>query len=64
MLDRAQKLVSGLADEKVRWEETVKVCLLLAFNLQFYCCCTFVVLVVHSSTVFNDRVLDIDKESN
>ena len=25
MLDRASKLVSGLAGEKTRWEETVKV---------------------------------------
>ena len=25
MLDRAQKLVSGLAGERIRWEETVKV---------------------------------------
>ena len=25
MLDRAFKLVSGLADERIRWEETVKV---------------------------------------
>ena len=25
MLDRAAKLVSGLAGERVRWEETVKV---------------------------------------
>jgi len=25
MLDRAAKLVSGLAGERIRWEETVKV---------------------------------------
>lgn len=25
MLDRANRLISGLAGEKVRWEETVKV---------------------------------------
>ena len=25
-LDRAAKLVSGLASERVRWEESVKVC--------------------------------------
>ena len=28
MLDRAAKLVSGLAGERVRWEETVKVILI------------------------------------
>ena len=28
MLDRAAKLVSGLAGERVRWEETVKVILM------------------------------------
>lgn len=26
MLDRAAKLVSGLAGERIRWQETVKVC--------------------------------------
>jgi dynein heavy chain, axonemal len=26
MLDRATRLISGLAGEKIRWEETVKVC--------------------------------------
>lgn len=30
-LDRAAKLVSGLAGERVRWEESVKVC-------ELYCC--------------------------
>ena len=28
MLDRATRLISGLAGEKIRWEETVKVILL------------------------------------
>ena len=33
MLDRAAKLVSGLAGERVRWEETVKVMALTEDNI-------------------------------
>jgi dynein heavy chain len=33
MLDRATRLISGLAGEKIRWEETVKVILLILIYL-------------------------------
>lgn len=37
MLDRAQRLVSGLASERVRWELTVKVmCFILFVSVKRY----------------------------
>lgn len=36
MLDRASKLVSGLAGERIRWQETVKVRLISHFHFKFY----------------------------
>ena len=47
MLDRAAKLVSGLAGERIRWEETVKVKLkfvLYYMGLDLICLWGFILL--------------------
>lgn len=45
-LDRAAKLVSGLAGERVRWEDSIKVCCILDCSYRdqrsFQCICSLV----------------------